>query len=206
MALTTKIKAGPESSQIDWKNTTGSSVSIGAIVKVGRRYGRLFSSANGNASAAAVAANEYGVVDMAGIFKVPKVTATAYAVGDEVIWSATNSKVYAAGTRGKGWQVVEAAVNGDTTVLVRFNDNIHTWGTEYTTDATDNSNNYATIDTGLGATPTGLVTARISTAAGVHRMPQGVVEWLLTSDLGKIKISDSGLAASEIVTVTAEVI
>lgn len=204
-ALTTKVQDFAQSTDVRWKNTTGSSVNVGAIVAVGSRFGRLFSSDNGNASDSAVAANEYGLVAMGGVFKVPKITG-AMAVGDEVVWASALNKVVPAGSEGKGWTVVEAALSGDTTVKVRFNDNIHTYGTSYTAVTGDDNSNFFLFDTALGATPAGVPNVWITNTSGVNRWSQGAIAWQSSSDIGKLKVSDSGLAINEILRFTVDIL
>lgn len=190
--LTTMRKIGADALTV--QHTASGAKSAGAIVAIGRGFGRCF---------ADIADGAIGTVHVRGIeIEVPKNTGVSYAAGDKVIWSATNSYVVSAGPNGHGWTVVEAAGSSATKVRVLLTEDPHVYGNKYTTDATDNTNNFATFTTGLGAIPAGITRVDIISSGNVHRKPQGAVAWTL----GTCVVNDSGLAASEVIMFEASVL
>ena len=192
MGLTTLRKVHPEDGAFVWTNATGSNVAAGDIVAIGKTFGRAFVD---------IANNATGIVHVLGEVEVPKETGTAYAAGDQVIWSATKAKVVPAGTSGRGWTVVAPALSADATVRVRFTDVPHVYGAKVTVSAGQDSANAVTIDTLLGAVPAGPPEVSIVSTGNVHRKPQGAVAWTL----GSVTINDTGLAVNEVVWLQVQV-
>jgi predicted RecA/RadA family phage recombinase len=185
-----RIHDAGESHVWTFTNASGVAKTAGTVVAIGALLAMLqvdVAAANGSQSAAQVG----------GVFEVTKQSADVMAQGQIVGYDIANQR--ADSTFIGNLEVFEAAGSGKTTVLLRFPNVAVPLRKKYTASADDNTNNFAIINTGLGATPTGPVLVLIQTAAGVYRVPQGVVEWLTGADLGKLKIADSGLAAGEFI-------
>lgn len=175
----------------------GATLAAGKMGWFGNYFGRITNAAVSGDTVA---------LEIAGVFKLPKTSgsSTAMAQGLEVGWDSTNEKVVAGTFGGRIGRVFEAAVDGDTTVLVRLEPGPRQFRTKYTASAGDDSGNSLTIDTGFGATPTGTITAQIENVSGVFRNPQGAKSWGSGANLGKLTFADSGLAVNEIMHVRVD--
>ena len=190
--LTSIRKMGAEALTV--QHTASGAKSAGAIVAIGRGFGRCF---------ADIANGEIGTVHVRGLeIEVPKNTGVTYAAGDKVIWSATNSYVVSAGPNGHGWTVVEAAGSSATKVRVLLTEDPHVYANRYTCIAGDDSANNASFATGLGANVAGIVRVDIVSTGNVHRKPQGAV----VGTTGTYVVNDTGLAVNEVIMFEASVL
>jgi predicted RecA/RadA family phage recombinase len=178
-------------SNLDWTNTTGSSIPLGGIVRAGGGWGR---------ATTVIANNAGGVLETAGVIEVTKVNTDVYAVGDTVYWDTTNNRAAPGTTIGVGTispvplgVVRQAAGNGTTRLRVELNAPPEVMRFRAVGNA---SGGGYTINTGLGRTPTGPITINIRSSAGAWRVVNSAV-WGSGGTAGQLTIVTAAGAADD---------
>ncbi len=121
MAMALQARRVSDGHTIAWKNQTGGTVNVGAVVVVGNIIGVLMSGATSEATT--LANNATGVVAVKEMFELPKKTTDTWVEGAKLFWDATNlyltttaaGNTYAGTAGGIG-------ANGDTRANVRLNE------------------------------------------------------------------------------------
>jgi len=168
-----------------WLNGTGAAIAAGIVLALpGIGLGVLH---------ADVGIAGLGVVDIAGEFEFTKQSADVMTQGMNVGFDIANQR--ADSTMIGNLTVTKAAGSGVTKVRCKLNPG-KPYTIKYVTTSTDNSNNLATLTTGLGVNPSGPWIVQIgASAGGVMRAPQGTVAWTT----GTVVVTDSGLGTSEVI-------
>lgn len=98
--------------RIDFLNETGADIGVGEVLPMVSRIGVPMTN---------IVQNDIGAVKVTGVFEVPAVTGTAFAVGDAVYWNDTSGYVTttATGNTPAGFAIAPKLAAG-TTALVKI--------------------------------------------------------------------------------------
>lgn len=184
---------GPEASkEVLYTNSSGSTIASGSVVDIGNGQ---FGIANGD-----IADGKTGTLHIAGEFRVAKTTGISFAKGDRVGWDAGNKNAvhWAPGITHKYLGVATSdQVDADTEVHVTLGVEPRSPAIRRVVTAGEGAADTMDIVHGFKAAP-GAFTVQVESTGGVRRSPQGAV----VADATKITLSDTGLAANEIVHIT----
>jgi len=186
MADSELINAFPDSLVIDFTNSTGATITAWSLTRFGTMFGiNLADIPNG----------KIGSMHLGGQFKVTKASGSGvtFALGQAVYWDTANKTALSTPNGNYLGLAAVAAVNPDTVVAV----NINVPQPVSMVVATGNaSGGGLLVDTGLGATPTGMVIVQSRDTTGAPRTMSSLT-WGSGGNLGKVTIVTSAGASSD---------
>lgn len=97
-----------------WKNDTGGTVNIGAVVKIGSLHAVVVGSPTEDATTT-IASNGFAQVQICGLVYIPKKSGDTFAAGASVYWDATNS--YGTSTVASGTRIGAAVLDPRDTAM-----------------------------------------------------------------------------------------
>jgi predicted RecA/RadA family phage recombinase len=96
---------------LEYANSSGSTITAGSVVVIGSLAGVALND---------IPDGESGTVMVEGVFKLTKVTGTAFSQGDELFWDSGNTRLNKTATDKPIGTAHEAAGSSDTTAMVKL--------------------------------------------------------------------------------------